>query len=173
MNTTANLIRNTIFDDVYLTMGEKMPQLMIPLINEVFHTSYSDNEKITHYYNEHHSRNGKIVTDSCFGICDRIYHIECQSNPDSIMIIRMIEYDFAIALENIQKGDDNIFEMQFPHSCVIYLRHNDSTPEKIYMRLILPDGKKYIYITFPSSKYKNTQRMKYSKRSYCFFYRST
>ena len=29
---------NTIFDDVFRTMLEKMPQLVIPVINEVFHT---------------------------------------------------------------------------------------------------------------------------------------
>lgn len=28
---------NTIFDDVFRTMLEKMPQLVIPVINEVFH----------------------------------------------------------------------------------------------------------------------------------------
>lgn len=36
---------NTIFDDVFRTMLEKMPQLVIPVINEVFHTSYSKEEK--------------------------------------------------------------------------------------------------------------------------------
>lgn len=31
---------NTIFDDVFRTMLEKMPKLVIPVINEVFHKSY-------------------------------------------------------------------------------------------------------------------------------------
>lgn len=35
---------NTIFDDVFRTMIQKMPKLLIPLINEVFHTDYSENE---------------------------------------------------------------------------------------------------------------------------------
>lgn len=33
---------NTIFDDVFRTMLEKMPHLVIPVINEIFHTSYSE-----------------------------------------------------------------------------------------------------------------------------------
>lgn len=33
-----------IFDDVFRTMLEKMPQVMIPLINEVFHTDYRDED---------------------------------------------------------------------------------------------------------------------------------
>lgn len=32
-------MNNTIFDDVFRTMIEKMPYLAVPLINEVFHTS--------------------------------------------------------------------------------------------------------------------------------------
>ena len=35
-NTTEH---STIFDDVFRTIAQKMPQLLIPLINEVFHTS--------------------------------------------------------------------------------------------------------------------------------------
>ena len=38
-NTTGH---STIFDDVFRTIAQKMPQLLIPLINEVFHTSYSE-----------------------------------------------------------------------------------------------------------------------------------
>ena len=36
------MTNNTIFDDVFRTMMEKMIYLVIPLINEVFHTSYPD-----------------------------------------------------------------------------------------------------------------------------------
>lgn len=34
------MTNNTIFDDVFRTMVEKMTYLLVPLINEVFHTSY-------------------------------------------------------------------------------------------------------------------------------------
>jgi hypothetical protein len=43
-NTTEH---STIFDDVFRTIAQKMPQLLIPLINEVFHTSYSDEDSFT------------------------------------------------------------------------------------------------------------------------------
>ncbi len=36
-----------IFDDVFRTMEEHQPQLMIPLINEVFGTEYPSDTKIT------------------------------------------------------------------------------------------------------------------------------
>lgn len=89
---------NTIFDDVFRTMLEKMPQLVIPVINEVFHTSYSKEEKINQYRNEHHTASGEIITDSYLGIGNKLYHLECESRVKGNMVIRMIEYDFAAAL---------------------------------------------------------------------------
>ena len=39
-----SVARSTVFDDVFRTIAQKMPQLLIPLINEVFHTNYIENE---------------------------------------------------------------------------------------------------------------------------------
>ena len=94
---------NTIFDDVFRTMIEKIPQLAIPLINEVFQTSYPEDVEIIQLRNEHHQENGEIITDSCLRIGRKLYHIECQSVDDTTMAIRMIEYDFAIALDSARK----------------------------------------------------------------------
>lgn len=58
-------IHNTIYDDVFRTIVEKMPELLIPVINEVFHTCYAENEKITVLHNEHYREDGKVITDSC------------------------------------------------------------------------------------------------------------
>ena len=57
-------MNNTIFDDVFRTMIEKMPYLAIPLINDVFHTSYPEDVKITQLRNEHQQEDGEIITDS-------------------------------------------------------------------------------------------------------------
>ena len=45
------------------------------------------------------------------------------------MIIRMFEYDTQIALDDgeIVKGT---LTVRFPHSAILYLRHNRRTPEK-------------------------------------------
>ena len=56
-------MNNTIFDDVFRTMIEKMPYLAVPLINEVFHTSYPEDVKITQLRNEHQQEDGEIITD--------------------------------------------------------------------------------------------------------------
>lgn len=67
---------NTIFDDVFRTMLEKMPYLAVPLINEVFHTSYPEDVEIIQLRNEYMEENGKIITDSCLAIGGKRYHIE-------------------------------------------------------------------------------------------------
>lgn len=129
---------STIFDDVFRTMLEKMPQLAVPLINEVFGTSYPEDVKIIQKRNEHQTKKGRIITDSHLLIANRIYHIECQSTDDSTMVIRMIEYDFAISLEQVQK-ENGRYRMYFPQSCVLYLRGTKKR-DTISVEIVMPDG---------------------------------
>lgn len=134
---------NTIFDDVFRTMLEKMPELVIPLINEVFGKNYPADIPITQMRNEHQTQSGEIITDSRLLIADKIYHIECQSTSDSKMVLRMIEYDFAISLEDA-KMENGIYRMYFPHSCVIYLR-GKGRKDNLTMEIIMPDGQTLKY----------------------------
>lgn len=55
------MANSTIFDDVFRTMLEKMPQLIIPLINEVFGTDYPGDIHIVQKRNEHYTRKGAIT----------------------------------------------------------------------------------------------------------------
>ena len=137
-------MNNTIFDDVYRTMIEKMPYLAVPLINEVFHTSYPEDVKITQLRNEHQQKDGEIITDSCLLIGKKMYHIECQSTDDTTMAIRMIEYDFAIAVENAEKQGRR-YRIEFPRSCVLFLRSSGNTPDYLEADVIFPDGKTHVY----------------------------
>lgn len=135
---------NTIFDDVFRTNVEKMPQLVIPIINEAFHESFSEDEIIEQSRNEHQGEKGERITDSCLGIGDKLYHIECQSIPDATMVIRMVEYDFAIALERIDVSGE-MCELKMPRSCVLYLRHNANTPNELRMKVVFSESVSVIY----------------------------
>ena len=97
---------STIFDDVFRTIAQKMPQLLIPLINEVFHTSYSEEEHFEQLRNEHYEKYGTVITDSIIRIGNHIYHLECQSSKDKTMVIRMFEYDISIAIEHASYEND-------------------------------------------------------------------
>ena len=131
---------NTIYDRAFRAIIEKMPGLLIPVINEVFGTNYDMHEKVTTLRNEHQKRTGEVITDSCLLVADHLYHIECQSNPDSKMEIRMIEYDFLIALENAKRTKEG-YIMKMPRSCTLYLRHTKNTPDFLTVHLIIPDIK--------------------------------
>ena len=137
-------MNNTIFDDVFRTMIEKIPYLAVPLINEVFHTSYPEDVKIIQLRNEHQQKDGEIITDSCLLIGKKMYHIECQSTDDTTMAIRMIEYDFAIAVENAEKQGRR-YRIEFPRSCVLFLRNSGNTPDYLEADVIFPDGKTHVY----------------------------
>ena len=137
-------MNNTIFDDVFRTMIEKMPYLAVPLINEVFHTSYPEDVKIVQLRNEHQQEDGEIITDSCLLIGKKMYHIECQSTDDTTMVIRMIEYDFAIGIEHAEKRGRR-YRIEFPKSCVLFLRSSGNTPDYLEVDVVFPDGNIYVY----------------------------
>lgn len=87
---------------------------------------------------------GKRITDACTYICDCCYHIECQSRTDNTIAIRMFEYDVAVALQNVH-GEDGNKVITFPHSAVLYLRHNSRTKDKEELIIRFDDGREYEY----------------------------
>lgn len=124
---------------MFRTLLEKMPELAVPLINEVFGTSYPEDIEIIQKRNEQHqTKQGEIITDSHLLIADKAYHIECQSTHDSSMVIRMIEYDFSISLESMRL-EDGKYQMYFPHSCILYLRGNQER-KLLSVEMIMPNG---------------------------------
>ena len=136
---------STIFDDVFRTIAQKMPQLLIPLINEVFHTSYSEEEHFEQLRNEHYEKYGTVITDSIIQIGNHIYHLECQSSKDKTMVIRMFEYDISIAIEHASYENDEIWEIEFPQSCVLYIRNHRDLPDYHEEVVKFADGQKMRY----------------------------
>lgn len=134
----------TIFDSVYHTIVTRMSQLIVPVINDAFKTRYPKDVKIEQLRNEFYRKNGKIVTDSIFLIEGHLYHIECQSNPDNTMAIRMFEYGFEIGLDRARQTKDYL-HVQLPESAVLYLRHNASTPDVLTVEVSTPQGESVTY----------------------------
>lgn len=63
---------------MFRTLLEKMPELAVPLINEVFGTSYPEDIEIIQKRNEHQTKQGEIITDSHLLIADKAYHIDAR-----------------------------------------------------------------------------------------------
>lgn len=130
---------NTVYDSVFKTMVHKAPRLIVPFVNEAFGRSYPLDAPVVQFSNEHEGPLGSTISDSVFRLQDKIYHVECQSTPDTDMVVRMIEYDFSIALEQaLAKGAP--YRMELPASCVLFLRHTSQTPDTLKMEVVLPDG---------------------------------
>lgn len=144
-----NISDNTIFDDIFRTALEKIPQLIIPLINESFGTSYPMDTAITQYRNEFYTLQGKKITDSNLKVSNTRYHFEFQSTSDSHIHIRMLEYDTAVGMDNLIEADKKI-HIYYPYSCILYLRGTSSrkSPE---ITIHYSDGITVLYT--PSSVY--------------------
>ena len=153
---------NTPYDDTFRTLLQDCPELVVPLINELFGTNYTGREVVVSNENEIFFRNPegkkeKRVTDSNLtlislkGISKR-YHLECQSTADGTMEIRMWEYDAQIALRN-KEYRDGVLYVKFPDSAVIYLRSNSNTPDELKICVCI--GQKELFYEIPILKVKN------------------
>ena len=138
---------DNIFDDVFRTIVYKLPYLVVPLINEAFGTSYPDDVKIERLQNESFDSNAENerITDTYLKIEGHLYHVECQSYEDRTMVLRMIEYDFRVALDTAIEGD-NLVTLRFPQSFVLYLRRGANSKQKdLQAKVIFPNNESLTY----------------------------
>ncbi len=142
---------STPYDDVFRTLLNDCTSLIIPVINEIFGENYTGREEIVfsaneHFLNQQGENEDKRTTDSSFKIIGKEtkkYHWECQSSTDSSMLVRLFEYDTQIALDE-GEIEGNILTVTFPHTAVLFLRCNSSTPDTMKIRMITP-GSNAIY----------------------------
>jgi len=146
-NMADTKIVNTPYDDVFRTLLNDCSSLIIPMINEMFGESYSGEEKVIfspneHFLNQQGGKEEERITDASFKILGKEtkkYHLECQSSTDNSMLVRFFEYDTQIALD---EGEilGNILTVTLPHSAVLYLRHQVTTPDTLKVRMVTPGG---------------------------------
>ena len=97
-----------IYDGAFRTILNDCRKLIIPVINEIFGETYTGEEEIQFFPNEHFidqqdEADKKRITDTNFTVFGKVqkkYHIECESSyPDGRITIRLFEYDAQIALD--------------------------------------------------------------------------
>jgi hypothetical protein len=72
------------------------------------------------------------------------YHIEAQIGDDDQISIRLFEYGYNAALK-YRKTVDEIIELPFPESRVIYWESTENTPDVVTLRFKLPNGENFDY----------------------------
>ena len=146
------ILANTPYDDVFRTLLNDCSRLIIPVINEMFHTSYTGREKISfspneHFLNQQDGSEEKRITDSCLmldGDFYKRYHFECECLPDNTVSVRIFEYDSQIALDN-SRIEGNKLIVTFPKSAVLFLRSNANTPDEMIIRIEAMNGEALEY----------------------------
>ena len=137
-----------IYDGAFRTILNDCRKLIIPIINEIFGETYTGEEEIQFFPNEHFidqqdEADKERITDTNFRIFGKVqkkYHIECESSlPDGKITIRLFEYDAQIALDEGEVTEETL-TVTFPHTAVLYLRSYQKTPDKMKYVIITPGG---------------------------------
>lgn len=135
-----------VYDTVFRTAMEKLPRFVLALLREVFGTEFREGTTVTLLSDEFMKVTGeRIIADSVIRVDGKLYHIECQSSADAVMAIRMFEYDSLIAADQARDSSGNLQKLVYPHSCVLYLRHNEKTPYGLKLGLVFPGGTENTY----------------------------
>lgn len=148
-----------LWDEIMKKEIQLYPELMLPVVREIFHREYPEGRSIillsTEYtvsriYEEGEKLLGAIRSDILMKIAGDLYHFECQIEKDGKMVFRMFEYDVNIALTHgktvqEEKGQEKKFTVSFPKSAVIYLGDGKSVPEYESCEICFPDGTKHLY----------------------------
>ncbi len=138
----------TIYDGAFRTILNDCRKLIIPVINEIFGESFTGEEEIQFFPNEHFidqkdEADKERITDTNFtvlGKTQKKYHIECESSlPDGKITIRLFEYDAQIALDEGEVTEETL-TVTFPNTAVLYLRSYKKTPDKMKYVIITPGG---------------------------------
>ncbi len=137
-----------IYDGVFRTILNDCRKLVIPVLNEVFGETYTGEEEIQFFPNEHFldqqdEADKERITDTNFTVLGKIpkkYHIECESSlPDGRITIRLFEYDAQIALDEGEVTEETL-TVAFPNTAVLYLRTYKKTPDKMKYVIVTPGG---------------------------------
>jgi len=137
-----------IYDGAFRTILNDCRKLIIPVINEIFGETYTGEEEIRFYPNEHFldqqdKADKERITDTNFTVLGekpKKYHVECESSlPDGKIMIRLFEYDAQIALDESEVTEETL-TVTFPNTAVLYLRTYKNTPDKMRYVLVTPGG---------------------------------
>ncbi len=139
-----------VYDNVFKTMTIRVPKWNIPMVSEFFGTHYSMEDEVEYLYNIETSvfnsfRIKDRLPDSKFKVGDRRYHLECESNPNGDIAIRLFEYDWMDAVNFVEREEAGSYVVRVQNSALLYLRSNENTPEQFTYKLVLPGGEEAVY----------------------------
>ena len=173
---------NTPYDDVFRTLLTDCTELMIPVVNEIFHTKYTGKETICLLQNEHFIKmpdgsEQERITDSSFEIIsseetsipqvlkNQLYggSAGCNTAQRKRYHIECQSTEDGTMIVRMFEYDtqlalenraltSNTLTVQFPDSAIVSLRHTKNTPEEMTVKVLTPGGR--VSYTVPVLKVK-------------------
>ena len=155
----------TPYDDAWRTLTTSAPQLLVPMVNEVFGERFTEKAVVALKQNEHlffatDGSTAKRITDSNFSILEqdlldglpgdgfdiiegprrKHYLFECESKPVSpAILVRMVEYAVKTGMENAS-SDRAKLRVYIPQTAILSLRSTSSTPSKMELEIVMENG---------------------------------
>lgn len=149
-----------LWDEIMKRELQLYPQLILPVVKEIFGREYTDESSITllsteYTVNRVPEAGEKLLqavrSDILMRIAGDLYHFECQIEKDGNMVFRMFEYDMEIALVHGKRivqeepGREKKFSLSCPRSAVLYLGNGKSVPKYETCVICFSDGTDHLY----------------------------
>lgn len=161
MNVTKEKVK---LDQVLKFLFATSNKVLLHLLNGVFDENYKEDEVTIKVSNNEFVEDTLDILrgDMFFQPIDKTsgkvnlkvnYHLEFQTKNDSTMVIRMFEYGFNKAKENIE-ASNTVQTLYFPRQRVIFFEKNKNIKDVLEMNVVFPDGNTFKY-TVPVMKYWN------------------
>lgn len=155
MSKNTKLDNVHLWDEIFNTIVDVMPEQFFPLFKEVYGKEYPKGTPIIRlstvsstYTENPEAPPGSRRSDTTLLVNGTdYYHLECQMRNDQDMVIRMIAYDmhFAMQYSTFPDSQQGGFVMHFPRSTVIYPEQNKNLPAFLRCKIIFPDESEHIY----------------------------
>ncbi len=134
-----------LWDEILKKEVLEMPFLLLPLVKETHGKSYSKDTIIIPMGTEYSVERvitkdiSSIRSDIAVRIESNIFHFECESDTDKVIVKRVYEYDSQSALACSEEGTKEVpCILRFPYSAILFLEPGTTIPSNLACELCLP-----------------------------------
>lgn len=155
MNSTNLFVNDKLWDEIFKSIVNTMPEQLFPLFREAYGKEYPPGTAIQLLAAEHstylddpgESPSSNLMDIALLVAGTDYYHIECQMHNDWQMVLRMVCYDLHFSLLHTASSESDTGEVtiRFPRSVVLYPDRNDALPDSLRCRILFPDQTEHIY----------------------------
>ena len=126
-------------------------ECVVPLINRLFHTEFTENAAVTFLHKKHTlrrfgglptGREGDMVLEvsECLPApVRRYYTVVCEVWRDRSVFLRILEFDSVSDIETVHCYEDSIVVDEPNCACIFLCTPQVKLPEKIEVRLMMPN----------------------------------